>query len=197
MKRRTFLGMLAGGLLAAPLAAEAQPQARVARIGVIPSGSPATSAASVDTFRQRLRELGYVEGRNIAIEVRYAVAQTERSRGAAELVGLGVDVIVASGTLATRVRINPTGEAPGPMSLDAVQTWLREHHRFGEIPKDQLDLLRGTRPDFNNIHAGHFLIDRAGVVRWVHIETSIDDLSRYSVFPTDDEILAAARAAGV
>jgi hypothetical protein len=99
--------------------------------------------------------------------------------------------------LRATVPINPTGEAPEPMSLDAVQTWLREHHRFGEIPEDQLDLLRGARPDFNNIHAGHFLIDRAGVVRWVHIETPIDDLSRYGVFPTDDEILAAARAAGV
>lgn len=99
--------------------------------------------------------------------------------------------------LRATVRINPTGEAPEPMSLDAVQTWLREHHRFGEIPEDQKDLLFPARPDFNNIHAGHFLIDRAGVVRWMQIETPIDDLSRYGVFPTDDEILAAARAAGV
>jgi hypothetical protein len=64
------------------------------------------------------------------------------------------------------------------MSLDAVQAWLRKHHRFGEIPEDQLDVLRPNRPDFNNTHAGHFLIDRTGIVRWVHIETPIDDLSR-------------------
>ncbi len=99
--------------------------------------------------------------------------------------------------LRATVRINPTGEAPEPMSLDDIQTWLRKHHRFGEIPEDQRDLLFPKRPDFNNIHAGHFLIDRAGVVRWVQIETPIDDLSRYGVFPTDEEILAAARAAGV
>jgi hypothetical protein len=58
-------------------------------------------------------------------------------------------------------------------------------------------VLRPNRPDFDNIHAGHFLIDRTGIVRWVHIETPIDDLSRYGVFPTDDEILAGVRAAGV
>jgi putative ABC transport system substrate-binding protein len=103
MDRRRFLLTSLAGVIAAPLAAEAQRQAQVARIGVIPSGSPATSAPSVDAFRQRLRELGYVEGRNVAIEVRYAVAQPERFRGqAVELVGLGVDVIVASNTLATR-----------------------------------------------------------------------------------------------
>ena len=96
--------------------------------------------------------------------------------------------------LRATVRINPTGEAPEPMSLDAVQTWLRTHHRFAEIPEDQADLLRPTRPDFNNIHAGHFLIDRAGVVRWAQIETPIDDLSRYGQFPTDEELLVATRA---
>lgn len=96
--------------------------------------------------------------------------------------------------LRATVRINPTGEAPEPMSLDDVQAWLRTHHGFGEIPEDQRDLLFPTRPDFNNIHAGHFLIDRAGVLRWVQIETPADDLTRYGVFPTDDEILAAVRA---
>jgi hypothetical protein len=42
------------------------------------------------------------------------------------------------------------------------------------------------------IHAGHFLIDRAGIVRWVRIETPIDDVSRYGQLPTDEELLAAA-----
>jgi len=93
--------------------------------------------------------------------------------------------------LRATVRINPTGEAPEPMSLDDVQAWLRKHHRFGEIPEDQRDLFPPR--DFN-IHAGHFLIDRQGIVRWVWIETPAGDLTRYGVFPTDDEILAAVRA---
>jgi putative ABC transport system substrate-binding protein len=96
------------------LSAEAEPQAQVARIGVITSGSPSTpSAASIGAFRQRLRDLGYVEGRSIAIEVRYALDRPEQFRSlAAELVGLGVDVIVASGTLATRAAKEATSTIP-------------------------------------------------------------------------------------
>jgi putative ABC transport system substrate-binding protein len=94
-------------LFAAWLSADAQ-QPRVARIGVITSGSPAL----VDALRQRLRELGYAEGRNVAIEVR-AVAQPERFREvAAELVALGVDVIVASGTATTRATKEVTNTIP-------------------------------------------------------------------------------------
>jgi len=113
VERRRFLLTSLGGALVTPPAAGAQPQAQVSRIGVIPSGSPAMSAASLDAFRQRLRELGYVEGRNIAIEIRYAVAHPERFRGlAAELVGLGVHVIVASSTLATRAARDETSTIP-------------------------------------------------------------------------------------
>ena len=118
MHRRAFIGSLAGSLLVAPLAAEAQ-QPHVARIGIIQPGSPASSSASVDAFRQRLRELGYVEGRNLAVEVRYAdeiryaAAQPKRFRDVAEeLVGLGVDVIVASSTLAARAAKEATSTIP-------------------------------------------------------------------------------------
>jgi putative ABC transport system substrate-binding protein len=102
------MGVVVLFVLAVPLSAEAQ-QSHVARIGIIANGSPPSAAASVDPFRQRLRELGYVEDRNVAIEVRYAddvrytAAQSQRYRDiAAELAGLGVDVIVAAGTAATR-----------------------------------------------------------------------------------------------
>lgn len=94
--------------------------------------------------------------------------------------------------LRAAARINPTGEAPEPMSVDEVQAWLRKHHRFGETPEDQALMEQFPRRDFN-IHAGHFLIDRAGVVRWAHIETPIDDLSRYGTFPTEGELVTAAR----
>jgi len=59
MDRRRFLVTSLAGAIAAPRAAEAQPQAQVARIGVIPSGSPATSAPSVDAFRQRLQRAAW------------------------------------------------------------------------------------------------------------------------------------------
>jgi putative ABC transport system substrate-binding protein len=98
-------------VLVASLSAEAQ-QPRITKIGVITSDSPAMLANTVDAFRQRLRELGYAEGRNVAIEVR-AAAQPERFRElAAELVGLRVDVIVASGTLTTRAAKEVTSTIP-------------------------------------------------------------------------------------
>lgn len=94
--------------------------------------------------------------------------------------------------LRAAARINPTGEAPEPMSVDEVQNWLRKHHRFGEIPEEQAVMDQFPPRDFM-IHAGHFLIDRAGVVRWAQIETPIDDLSRWGQFPTEEELLTVAR----
>lgn len=94
--------------------------------------------------------------------------------------------------LRAAARINPAGEAPEPMSVDEVQKWLRTHHRFGETPEDQALMDQFPRRDFN-IHAGHFLIDRTGIVRWAQIETPIDDLSRYGIFPTEGELATAAR----
>jgi putative ABC transport system substrate-binding protein len=95
MDRRTFLGSLAGGLLALPLVAQAQPAGKVPRIGFLFSGASGP-AREVDTFRQGLRDLGYIEGQNIAIEYRFAGGQVERlPELAAELVRLKLDVIVA------------------------------------------------------------------------------------------------------
>jgi ABC-type uncharacterized transport system substrate-binding protein len=95
MERRAFLGTLAGGLLAAPLAAGAQQAGKVPRIGFLFSGDSGP-AREVDTFRQGLRDLGYIEGQNIAIEYRFAGGQVERlPELAAELVRLKLDVIVA------------------------------------------------------------------------------------------------------
>jgi putative ABC transport system substrate-binding protein len=93
--RREFIGILAGGLLAAPLAAEAQQAAKVARIGFLATNR-ASSPHVLEAFRQGLRDLGYVEGRNVVIEYRDAEGKPERLPAlAAELVALKVDVIVA------------------------------------------------------------------------------------------------------
>ena len=95
MRRRTFLAMVPAGLLAAPLAARAQPAGKVPRVGFLLGFSPGPSR-EVDAFRRGLRELGYIEGQNIAIDYRYARGQVERlPELAAELVRLNPDVIVA------------------------------------------------------------------------------------------------------
>src|SRR3989441_3673540 len=99
MERRTFMAMLTGGIVVAPLAAEAQPAAKVARIGWLSVNNLAGNPQGCEAFRQGLRDLGYIEGRNVVIEYRDAEGKPERLPAlAAELVGLKVDVIVAIGT---------------------------------------------------------------------------------------------------
>jgi putative ABC transport system substrate-binding protein len=83
-------------------AVEAQQPARSPRIGILIPPSASFFSARVEAFRQRLRELGYVEGKNIFIEYRYADGKPQRVPDlAAELVGLKVDVIVTSGSVAS------------------------------------------------------------------------------------------------
>jgi putative ABC transport system substrate-binding protein len=95
MDRRAFLAGSAA-LLAAPLAAEAQQPGKVYRIGMLLAGD---RPVQVEGLRQGLRERGYVEGQNVVIEVRHAGGRFERLPAiAAELMGLKVDVIVATGS---------------------------------------------------------------------------------------------------
>ena len=97
MERRSFMALVSGGLLAAPLAAEGQQKA-VPVIGVLNTGSPsASSEPLMGAFRQGLSEAGYVEGQNLAIEYRWAEGHYDRLPAlAADLVGRKVDLIMAS-----------------------------------------------------------------------------------------------------
>jgi putative ABC transport system substrate-binding protein len=97
MERRTFLGMIAGGLLAAPLAARAQSATKIPRVGVLLFGTPDTDP-SLKSFRAGLRDLGHVEGKTIALEFHYAGGKPERLPDLArDLVGTKPDVIFALG----------------------------------------------------------------------------------------------------
>jgi ABC-type uncharacterized transport system substrate-binding protein len=97
MERRTFMAMLTGGIIAAPFAAEAQQAGKIARIGWL--GDRSGAGPRREAFLQGLRDLGYVEGRNLVIEYRYAEGKLERLPAlAAELVALKVDVIVVGNT---------------------------------------------------------------------------------------------------
>ncbi len=107
-------------LLAAPLAAAAQPATRVPRVGYLGNSSPSLEADVVDAFRQGLRGLGYVEGQNIVIEYRWAEGNIERfPRFAAELVELRVDVIVTAGTPGTLAAKQATKTIPIVMAVAA------------------------------------------------------------------------------
>jgi putative ABC transport system substrate-binding protein len=120
MERRTFLATLAGGLLAAPLAAEAQPREKVPRVGYLSPGSPSEPfrRRRFEALRQGLHELGYVEGQNIGIESRWAEGKYDRYPAlAADLVRLKVHVIVAVGGPATQAVQQATRTIPIVMSV--------------------------------------------------------------------------------
>ena len=112
MNRRALItGVL--GFLAIPLAAKAQPAGKVYRIGFLGGTSRTANADMTNAFSQGLRELGYVEGQNVAIEYRYAEGKYERFPDFMnELVRLKVDVIVAVPTAAALAAKNATGTIP-------------------------------------------------------------------------------------
>lgn len=97
-------------LLAAPLTPAAQPAGKMHRIGYLAPGGP---SPLVDAFRQRLRELGYVEGQNLSIEYRHSGGQFERLAPLArELAGLGVDVLVAWSPMGALAAKRATSQIP-------------------------------------------------------------------------------------
>jgi putative ABC transport system substrate-binding protein len=99
--------------------AHAQEPTKVPRIGFLSLNSPAALAARIEAFRQGLRELGYVEGKNIVIEWRSGEEKSERTRAlAAELVHLKVNIIVTSGPSATRPAKEATSTIPIVMAFD-------------------------------------------------------------------------------
>ena len=100
-------------LAAPPLVADVQSEGKVPRVAYLNASSAASATSGVEAFRQGLRELGYVEGRNILIEYRWADGQFDRLPAlAAELVRLKVDVIVAPNTVAALAARKATSTIP-------------------------------------------------------------------------------------
>src|SRR5437867_3818945 len=115
MKRAAVLSILvAVVLLAVAVIAEAQQPKKVPRIGYLSVAAPARESARSEAIRLALRDLGYIEGQNIAIEYRYAEGRVDRfPELAAELVHLKVDIIVvASGAIPVRAAKNATKTIP-------------------------------------------------------------------------------------
>jgi len=112
MKRRAFITVL-GGAAAWPLTARAQPAGKVARIGFLGATSLAGYGARVEGLRAGLRELGYIEGRNLVLEYRWAEGNYQRLPAlAAELIRSNVDVIVTHGTPAALAAKQATASIP-------------------------------------------------------------------------------------
>ena len=119
VKRRIFAVALCTVLFALCVSAHAQQPTKIPRIGLLFTATPSAAAARIEAFRQGLRELGYVEGKNILIEQRYAEGQLNHMNElAAELVRLKVDVIVTIGPAATRPAKEATTAIPIVMGVD-------------------------------------------------------------------------------
>jgi putative ABC transport system substrate-binding protein len=155
-------------LLALGVIAEAQQTEKVPQIGFLATVSPSTISDRVEAFRQGLRELGYVEGKNIVIEWRYEEGKADRlpTPGlAAELVRLKVDVIVTAGALVTRAAKEATSTIPIVMGQDTdpvgngfVASLARPGGNITglatlapEISGKQLELLKETVPKLSRV----------------------------------------------
>ncbi len=119
MNKKIYWLALGAMLFALCMPAEAQQPTKIPRIGYLSGSSPSTSPARRKAFQQGLRELGYVEGKNIIIEWRFAEEKFDRLPAlAAELVRLKVDIIVTAGPQATRPAKQATSTIPIVMAQD-------------------------------------------------------------------------------
>jgi putative tryptophan/tyrosine transport system substrate-binding protein len=120
MKAKIFVYALPALILATIHLAEAQQPGKVARIGFLTGGSHSTNPDRNETLRQGLRELGYIEGKSVVIEYRWAEGKLDRLPAlAAELVRLKVEVIVTGGDVVTRVVKKATSTIPIVMGADS------------------------------------------------------------------------------
>jgi putative tryptophan/tyrosine transport system substrate-binding protein len=120
MKKAALPSILVAVLLAVGVTAEAQQPTKVARIGILFGASPSANAGRGEAFRKGLHDLGYIEGKNIVIEDRYAEGKLDRLPALiAELLRLSVDLIVTAGPAVTRPVKEATSTIPIVMAFDS------------------------------------------------------------------------------
>jgi putative tryptophan/tyrosine transport system substrate-binding protein len=165
MRRREFIALVGGAAAAWPLAARAQQAGKLPTIGFL-GASPSIESQRVAAFVQRLRELSWVDGRNLAIEYRWAEGRNERyTEAAAELVRLKVDVIVTVATPATLAAKQATlvipivfGAASDPVGTGLVESLARPGgnvtglaNQISDTDGKKLELLREAVPGLRRL----------------------------------------------
>jgi putative ABC transport system substrate-binding protein len=187
MRRREFITLLGGAAVAWPLAASAQTQPKIARVGVVQSATP---GRGLEAFRQGLRELGYVEGQTIVLELRRAEGRFERLPGlVAELVGLKVDVLVAGGNPAALAAKNATQTIPivmvgvDPVGLGLIASLPRPGGNITgltylseEIIAKRLQLLKEVVPGLARVGALKNPMDPGDPTLWKETEVAAQRL---------------------
>ena len=166
MDRRAFTRIVAGGFLATALPAHAQQQGKVWRVGFLSPTTASLSSQNTGAFLKGMRELGYVEGKNLVIEWRFLDGKFERLPDlAAELVQLKVDVIVAAGSTAIAATQKATTTIPivmatagDPVGSGFVKSLARPGGNItglstmgGDIGAKLLDLLRSVVPKLSRV----------------------------------------------
>ena len=130
-RRREFITLLGGAAAMWPMAAQAQQPAKLPTIGFLGGTTPSTMGEWVPAFVQRLRELGWIEGRTVAIEYRWAEGRSERfAEVAAEFVRLKVDVIVTAGGRSPRGKAGDIGH-PDRLRCGVGPGWRRPRREPG------------------------------------------------------------------
>jgi putative ABC transport system substrate-binding protein len=189
MDRRAFIGGVAGGLLVVPLVARAQQVGKVYRIGILEAIPAAQNSANLLALRKGLRDLGYVEGRNLIIEYRSADGRAERfPELASELVHLKVDLIVTRGTPAAKATKNATSTIPVVMATmgDPRSIVASFAHPGGnitgvttfstELTAKRIELLRELVPKFSRVALLHNMGNPAAPPEWEEIKTATRSL---------------------
>jgi len=190
ISRRAFVASLTGGLLATPLAAEAQQQGKVYRVGWIIGSSIAASAHLVDAFKQGMRESGWVEGKNIEYEIRAADGKLERFPAlVAELLQLKVDLFLAPTNAAARAVRNATSTIPivFVVASDVVESGLVESlaRPGGNITGLTLITIDTLAKQLQILKEAIPRASRVSVLRWT--------VGRPFVSPQEKELERAAR----
>jgi putative tryptophan/tyrosine transport system substrate-binding protein len=224
MRRREFITLLGGAAAALPLTARAQQVGKIARIGWMSRGNATANDPNMNAFRQGMRELGYVEGRSFVMEPRYALGKTELMPDqAAELEGVGVDVIIAGPFEALQAAKQSTSRVPIIMtpSADPAVTGIVESldHPGGnitgitemmpELTPERLKLLTQIVPNISRVAIlwrpgtlslnafGQMLNDTQAAARSIGVQIQIVEAAKVDDFDGAFAAIAKERADGL
>jgi putative tryptophan/tyrosine transport system substrate-binding protein len=191
IRRRDFITLLAGAVAAWPLAARAQQPQKVPTIGFLGSLSQSAQSTWTAAFVQRMREHGWIEGRTVAIEYRWAEGRRERfAEIAAEFVRLNVDVIVTAGTDAVIAAKKATsvipivfGTAGDPVANGLVASLARPSanvtglsNQSAEIAGKRIDLLREVVPSLRRLAIMANVASSIGMLEMREVEAAAHTL---------------------
>ena len=218
MRRREFIKLIGGAAVAGPLAARAQQVAKVYRIGFLGTSSPSLEKPSIDAFVGKLRELGYVEGKSLVVEYRWAEGIEDRfPELAAELVSVNPDVIVTTGTPGTLAAKRATGTIPivfassgNPINTGLVSSFARPGGNVtgftisgAELEGRRVQLLKDTLPTlsrlavvWNSTNPGNFdflQLTRTAAAALALTPEPVTDVHRVSDFNQAFSTIAASK----